>query len=102
MVKFIKELKKNYGINYIKINLIFTILKLNKNINLKKISKLEQKNLNHLLLIWKSLEHILKNKLFFNVKRLKEIKSYRGFRHSMKYPVRGQRTRTNAKTIKKK
>lgn len=31
-----------------------------------------------------------------------EIKSYKGLRHKFKYPVRGQRTRTNAKTIKKK
>lgn len=33
-----------------------------------------------------------------NVKRLKEIKAYRGLRHSAGLPVRGQRTRTNART----
>lgn len=33
-----------------------------------------------------------------NVKRLMEIKSYRGTRHSRRLPVRGQRTRTNART----
>lgn len=33
-----------------------------------------------------------------NIKRLKEIGSYRGLRHAKNLPVRGQRTRTNART----
>ena len=33
-----------------------------------------------------------------NIKRLKEIKSYRGMRHTAKLPSRGQRTKTNART----
>ena len=33
-----------------------------------------------------------------NIKRLKQIGTYRGTRHSMNLPVRGQRTRTNART----
>jgi small subunit ribosomal protein S13 len=33
-----------------------------------------------------------------NIKRLKEIKSYRGIRHSQSLPSRGQRTKTNART----
>ena len=33
-----------------------------------------------------------------NIKRLKDIKSYRGLRHTMNLPSRGQRTRTNART----
>jgi small subunit ribosomal protein S13 len=33
-----------------------------------------------------------------NVKRLKDIKSYRGMRHTLSLPSRGQRTRTNART----
>lgn len=33
-----------------------------------------------------------------NIKRLKDIKSYRGARHSANLPTRGQRTRTNART----
>lgn len=33
-----------------------------------------------------------------NIKRLKEIKSYRGARHSASLPARGQRTKTNART----
>ena len=37
-----------------------------------------------------------------NIKRLKDIKSYRGLRHNAGLPVRGQRTRTNARTRKGK
>ena len=33
-----------------------------------------------------------------NIKRLKEVKSYRGLRHSRSLPSRGQRTKTNART----
>ena len=35
-----------------------------------------------------------------NITRLKDIKSYRGLRHRLGLPVRGQRTRTNARTRK--
>lgn len=37
-----------------------------------------------------------------NILTLKRIQSYRGLRHAMKLPVRGQRTRTNARTLKGK
>lgn len=36
-----------------------------------------------------------------NIKRLKEIKSYRGTRHSKNLPVRGQRTKTNSRTVRR-
>ncbi len=35
-----------------------------------------------------------------NIGRLKEIQSYRGLRHLKKLPVRGQRTRTNSRTVR--
>lgn len=37
-----------------------------------------------------------------NINFLKNIKNYKGFRHKNSLPVRGQRTRTNAKTVKKR
>ena len=42
----------------------------------------------------------LRQKIFRNIKRLKDIKSYRGIRHKIGLPVRGQRTRHNARTRK--
>lgn len=44
----------------------------------------------------------LRQKVSTDIKRLKEIKSYRGQRHAKGLPVRGQKTRTNARTRKGK
>jgi small subunit ribosomal protein S13 len=48
------------------------------------------------------IEGDLRQKIFRDIKRLKDIKSYRGTRHKLGLPVRGQRTRTNAVTRKGK
>ncbi|MDL1895814.1 30S ribosomal protein S13 [Anaerolineae bacterium CFX7] len=40
----------------------------------------------------------LRREVALNIKRLQEIGSYRGLRHRRNLPVRGQRTRTNART----
>lgn len=40
----------------------------------------------------------LQREISMNIKRLKEINSYRGLRHKANLPVRGQRTKTNART----
>jgi len=45
-------------------------------------------------------EGTLKREISANVKRLKDIKSYRGTRHMRKLPVKGQRTKTNSRTIR--
>jgi len=47
-----------------------------------------------------SIEGVLKREIASNVKRLKDIKSYRGVRHMRRLPVRGQRTKTNSRTIR--
>ncbi|MBI3495424.1 30S ribosomal protein S13 [Candidatus Berkelbacteria bacterium] len=44
------------------------------------------------------LENQLRQEIATNIRRLKEIGTYRGLRHSKNLPVRGQRTRTNART----
>jgi small subunit ribosomal protein S13 len=45
-----------------------------------------------------TLEGDLKREVAANVKRLKDIKAYRGIRHMRALPVRGQRTKTNSRT----
>jgi small subunit ribosomal protein S13 len=47
-----------------------------------------------------SIEGELRREVSSNIKRLKDISSYRGTRHSRGLPVRGQRTKTNARTRK--
>ena len=42
----------------------------------------------------------LKREIGANVKRLKDVKCYRGVRHTKKLPVNGQRTKTNSRTVR--
>ncbi|HBA46071.1 30S ribosomal protein S13 [Candidatus Nomurabacteria bacterium RIFCSPLOWO2_02_40_28] len=46
------------------------------------------------------IEGNLKREIASNIKRLKDIKSYRGIRHMKRLPVRGQRTKTNSRTVR--
>lgn len=46
------------------------------------------------------LEGDLRREVSQNIKRLKDIKSYRGSRHTKRLPSRGQRTKTNSRTIR--
>ena len=46
------------------------------------------------------IEGELKREITGNIKRLKDIESYRGSRHAKRLPARGQRTKTNSRTLK--
>lgn len=46
------------------------------------------------------IEGDLKREISGNIKRLKDIKSYRGTRHIKRLPCRGQRTKTNSRTLR--
>ena len=46
------------------------------------------------------IEGNLKREIAANIKRLKDIKTYRGIRHLKRLPVRGQRTKTNSRTVR--
>lgn len=63
----------------------------------KALSEDEQKRIQKVLEGYK-LEGDLRAEIYGDIKRLKEIGSYRGSRHSKNLPVRGQRTRSNART----
>ena len=47
-----------------------------------------------------TIEGNLKREVSANIKRLKDIKSYRGIRHMKRLPVNGQRTKTNSRTVR--
>lgn len=46
------------------------------------------------------IEGNLKREISGNIKRLKDIKTHRGIRHIKRLPVRGQRTKTNSRTVR--
>jgi small subunit ribosomal protein S13 len=64
---------------------------------LKTLSEEEQKRLQDVLDTYK-IEGDLRVEIQGNIKRLKEIGAYRGIRHGKNLPVRGQRTKSNART----
>lgn len=47
-----------------------------------------------------TIEGNLKREIGANIKRIKDIKTYRGLRHIKRLPVRGQRTKTNSRTVR--
>ena len=47
-----------------------------------------------------AVEGELKRQISGNIRRLRDIKAYRGVRHGKKLPVRGQRTKTNSRTVR--
>ncbi len=59
----------------------------------------EEKNIRRLIEGFK-LEGELRREVAGNVKRLKDVKSYRGSRHAKRLPSRGQRTKTNSRTVR--
>jgi len=47
-----------------------------------------------------TIEGELKREISTNIKRLKDIHAYRGMRHAKRLPARGQRTKTNSRTVR--
>lgn len=64
-----------------------------KDLNDTEISRIQEVINNDL-----TVEGELQRMVSGNIKRLKDIKSYRGMRHAQNLPSRGQRTKTNART----
>ncbi len=64
---------------------------------LKTLTEEEQKRLQKVLEAYK-IEGDLRVEVQGNIKRLRDISAYRGVRHSKNLPVRGQRTKSNART----
>lgn len=69
----------------------------------KRIKDLSEKEIDILKNIIEKnykVEGELRSEIFSNIKRLKEISCYRGLRHAKGLPVRGQRTKTNSRTVR--
>lgn len=99
--KSLKINNKKFGIGVKKKISLRKIFGLNIRKKPRKV-KTKQKNLIRRILFKNKIGKQLKIKTQNIIKFYVELKSYKGLRHKYKYPVRGQRTRTNAKTTKKK
>lgn len=72
--------------------------KVNPDLRVSEVPESEIESIRNLIEKSYSVEGELRMKVNQNIKRLKAIQSYRGDRHSRRLPVRGQRTKTNART----
>jgi small subunit ribosomal protein S13 len=100
----LKELKKHDGINDKKALNIIIYLGLNPNNLYKSIPKNKLITLFKVLNFLKdeaSIDTSLTNKIKSNINAKIKINSFSGKRHRLGYPVKGQRTRSNARTAKK-
>ena len=88
-----------YGIGLTTAQNILKELKFDANQKIKDFSD-EEINLLRKRIEKIQVEGELRREKVANIKRLKEIKSYRGSRHSRGLPVRGQRTKTNSRTVR--
>ncbi len=89
-----------FGIGRSTANKILDKLNIDKNIRVNKMSPDDVVKLRNEIEDNYVLEGELKRQIMMNIKRLKEIGSYRGLRHSRGLPVRGQRTKTNTRTVR--
>lgn len=80
---------------------ILTKTKINPNVRTKDLTDAQVQELrNEIEKGGHKIEGELKRDILANIKRLKEIGSYRGNRHARHLPVRGQRTKTNTRTVR--
>jgi small subunit ribosomal protein S13 len=89
-----------YGIGKSQAGKILEKVGVDKNLKISKISAEDIIKLRNEIEDNHILEGELKRQVMMNIKRLKEIGSYRGLRHSRGLPVRGQRTKTNTRTVR--
>ena len=87
-----------YGIGRTTSNKILEQASLDKNTRVKDLSSDDLNKLRNVIEKSHKIEGDLRREVLLNIKRLKEIKSYRGSRHAKGLPVRGQRTKTNSRT----
>ena len=91
-----------YGIGNKVSNDICLKAKVDSNARVKELSESEIKNISDVISSSFLVEGDLRREVSGNIKRLKDLGTYRGVRHRRNLPCRGQRTHTNARTKKGK
>jgi len=89
-----------YGIGRSRANAILSAAGVNLDTKVRDLNDEETNKIRKIIEEQHRVEGDLRKEISFNIKRLMEVGSYRGFRHRRGLPVRGQRTHTNARTRK--
>ena len=91
-----------YGIGPTHAKSILAAAKIEPTTRVKDLTEAEEQRLREIIDSNYTVEGDLQRQVTNNIKRIKDINSYRGLRHKAGLPVHGQRTRTNARTRKGK
>ena len=86
-----------YGVGRSRSRVILNQAKVDYDARAKNLTPGQENTIRRLIESYKT-EGVLKREVAGNIKRLIDIKSYRGLRHARKLPSRGQRTKTNSRT----
>ena len=89
-----------YGIGRTSANKILAEAGVNPDIRVKDLSEADEDKLRGVIANSYTVEGDLRRNVAMDIKRLTEIGCYRGIRHRKGLPVRGQRSKTNARTRK--
>ena len=96
--RIVRALTYIYGIGHTYASQILQATNTDPDIRAKDLTSADEDKIRELIEKKYKVEGNLRREVLGNIKRLKEIKSYRGSRHEKKLPVRGQRSKTNART----
>jgi small subunit ribosomal protein S13 len=89
-----------YGIGLTLSRKILAKTKIDGNIRVKDLTEDQLNQLRAEIEKNYKVEGELKREVLGNIKRLKDVKAYRGSRHAKNLPARGQRTKTNSRTVR--
>ena len=89
-----------YGIGKNRAQKILKQANVDENIRSKDLTPDQENAIRSIVKKEYRVEGELKRTVLGNIKRLKEIKAYRGTRHMKHLPVHGQRTKTNSRTVR--
>lgn len=89
-----------YGIGRVSSNKILAAAQVNPDTRVRELTDEEVKKISEIIEKNYMVEGDLRREVAMNIKRLQEIGCYRGIRHRKGLPVRGQKTKTNARTRK--
>ena len=89
-----------YGVGRKRSGTILKEAKINRDMRTSELSEQQINSLRDIIEKRYKVEGELRREIQANVKRLTDIASYRGIRHQRSLPVRGQRTKTNSRTVR--
>ena len=89
-----------YGIGRVSADRILAEANVDPDTRVRDLTDDEVKRLSEIINETQVVEGDLRREIAMNIKRLQEIGCYRGIRHRKSLPVRGQKTKTNARTRK--